>query len=1855
MKPRSCLRGSTEQQQTPWRPPQSVDTEAESPGWASCWQGWGRAHPLTSCPTSPGAYVQVTAGPLGEEHRATADAMEAPSAHGHKGRDPWQGILLAAVLPKPHITSNNSNPMEHKDPVALTCGPETQDTTYLWSIRGQSPPDGARLQLSPDNRTLTLLRVTRNDTGPYVCETRNPASAQRSHPLALNVLYGPDTPTISPSRDNYRAGEVLSLSCHAASHPPAQYSWLVNRRPQQASQELFIPHIAESDSGTYTCLTHNKATGLSSTTVKNIIVSESVTTPSIRASNTSVTDDEDRVVLACLTDDTGISTLWLFNNQRLQPTDRKTLSGAPSPSAPSGGRMPGSISEHGAAADAMDAPSTAVHKRWPLLAVSLSTFWILPTITQLTIESVPHEVAEGMDATLILHSLPEHLHGYGWYKGESVRSEQQIESYVIDTRVNTPGPAHSGQETISHDGSLLIPTVTQTDTGYYTLQVIKNNFQTQEVTGQIRVVSGRDTTGLSAGVIAAIVIGVLVVVVLTACLVIVLVHRWSGRTSNKHGLPEHQPPASTPASLLTVWTPPVTAELTVEPEPPNAAEGQDVLLRVRDVPGSPFLYEWFRGATTDSRQLIVSYKVESQTSIPGPVHSGRETVHADGSLLIRNVTRADTGNYTIVVTDRNVDKYRAGGQLHMYPSNTTVTEHGDCVVLTCPTNDTGISTLWLFNNQRLQPTDRKTLSADNSSLTISPVRREDAGEYQCEVSNLVSASRSDPITLNVKRPFLAGSSWCPWKAPGSSPLSLLLSAGGLSAGVIAAIVIGVLVVVVLAALAIVMFHRKSSRTSNKHGLSEPPASTPASLLTVWTPPVTAELTVEPEPPNAAEGQNVLLRVRDVPGNPFLYEWFRGATTDSKQLIMSYKVESQTSTPGHAHSGRETVRADGSLLIRSVTRADTGPYTLLVKYKNSTDNITEGQLRVYPSNTTVTEHGDCVVLTCPTNDTGISTLWLFNNQRLQPTDRKTLSADNSSLTISPVRREDAGEYQCEVSNLVSVSRSDPLMLTVQAGGDTTGLSAGVITAIVITVLTKTALAAALVIVLVHRLSRRTSDKRGLPEHRPPASTPGECHPDSDTPLLPLAHVYSCRTPNLTPTQQLPTARALPGRLVLVAQDGPRLISPLFSSVSKRHNTPLCGGHHCYRDRGSSPSWVMFLKCGRMTDNITQYGPPDSGCAPSSPEEPEAPEQDRDRQPDPPRLRSGKALMWGSASLLTVWTPPVTAELTVEPEPPCAAEGQDMLLRVRDVPGSPLRYEWFRGATTDLKQLIGNCTVNNEKSTPGHAHSSRETVRADGSLLIRNVTRADTGPYTLLVTFENFTKHRAERQLCVHQESSDSHDYYCADFRLPCHVGILPSEYSWLLRHLQRTTQQLFIHSASVTDNATYICLVHNKSTTLLVPTVMIIRVPGRTGISSLWLLNNQSLQLTDRVALSPDNHTLVISPVRREDPGSISVRSPTRNSDQRLLPEPPASTSAPVARPSIRASNTSVTEDEDPVVLACLTDDTGVSTLWLLSNQSLRLTGSITHWVSFWLMVADPGEANLLHALKTSNRASLLTVWNPPVTAKPTVEPEPPCAAEGQDVLLRVRDVPESPVLYEWFREGTVQTTQLIISYSPGNPRKITGPNYSNRETINPSGSLLIAKVTQADTGAYTLQVTYKGSDQEQATGQLRVYPSLLTVWTPPVTAELTVEPEPPNAAEGQDVLLRVRDVPGSPFLYEWFRGATLDSTQLIIYYVVKSRTNTRGPVYSGRETVRADGSLLIRKVSREDTGPYILLVIYENYNKLQAGGQLRVYPGGDTTGLSVDVIAAITIGGMIGVVLTACLVIVLVHRRSERYEDISFI
>ncbi|XP_025222029.1 putative pregnancy-specific beta-1-glycoprotein 7 isoform X2 [Theropithecus gelada] len=182
-------------------------------------------------------------------------------------------LNLLSEMPKPYITSNNFNPMENKNVVALTCEPKTQGYTYVWRVNGQSLLVSPRLKQPGKNRILILTSVTRNDTGPYECEIRDRVGSICSDPVTLHVPYGPDVPSIFPSRTDYHSGENLYLSCFADSNPSAEYTWSMHGKFLQSGKELSIPKITTKHTGIYGCSARNSATGSERSTFKMIVVS----------------------------------------------------------------------------------------------------------------------------------------------------------------------------------------------------------------------------------------------------------------------------------------------------------------------------------------------------------------------------------------------------------------------------------------------------------------------------------------------------------------------------------------------------------------------------------------------------------------------------------------------------------------------------------------------------------------------------------------------------------------------------------------------------------------------------------------------------------------------------------------------------------------------------------------------------------------------------------------------------------------------------------------------------------------------------------------------------------------------------------------------------------------------------------------------------------------------------------------------------------------------------------------------------------------------------------------------------------------------------------------------------------------------------------------------------------------------------------------------------------------------------------------------------------------------------------------------------------------------------------------------
>ncbi|KAK2496727.1 hypothetical protein MC885_012778 [Smutsia gigantea] len=656
-------------------------------------------------------------------------------------------ILCAAELPKPFITIKDSNPVENKDPVALTCEPQNQNTTYLWSIDIESLMDNTRLELSQDHGTLILFSVTRNDTGPYECEAQNPVSARRSDPLTPNVL--------------------LLLA----------YQW----EARQYTQELFISNITVHDSGSYTCLVYNSGTFLIKITVKTITVS------ALRAPETA----------------------------RFRRKESKSDTWGQQCSERLWSRSPSHRGRDRLAADTLASPAAPAPRGpapWQglLLAVSLLT-WNLPTTAQLTVESVPPNAVQGKDVLLLAHNLPESLLGYVWYKGDRVNFDSTIVSYVINTQAVTPGIAYSGRETIYPNGSLLFQNVTQKDTGYYTLQALHGSLLSTTAAVQLGVYVELPKPSIKTND-SNPVENKDPVVLTCEPQTQNTTYLWSINNQSLTNISRLE--LSQDHRTLTVFsvTRNDTGPYECEARNPVSARRSDPLtLNVLYGPDAPTISPSESYYRTGENLNLSCHAVSNPSAQYSWLISGRPQ-QSTQELFISNITVHDSGSYTCLVynngtqvnrtTVKTIKVFDEVTRPYIWVRNTTLTEHEDTVNLTCITNDSGISIQWFFNNQSLQLMERMKLSQDNRTLIIEPVRREDAGNYHCEVSNPVDVSKSDPIRLDVKYDATQQSS-------------------GLSAGAIAGIVIGVLAgVALIAALVYFLYIRKTGGTSDQRDLTE---------------------------------------------------------------------------------------------------------------------------------------------------------------------------------------------------------------------------------------------------------------------------------------------------------------------------------------------------------------------------------------------------------------------------------------------------------------------------------------------------------------------------------------------------------------------------------------------------------------------------------------------------------------------------------------------------------------------------------------------------------------------------------------------------------------------------------------------------------------------------------------------------------------------------------------------------------------------------------------------------------------------------------------------------------------------------
>ncbi|XP_053123613.1 carcinoembryonic antigen-related cell adhesion molecule 6-like isoform X4 [Hemicordylus capensis] len=144
--------------------------------------------------------------------------------------------------------------------VTLKCNTSKSDgVSVSWFKNGEALLTGTGL--SDRNRTLNITGVSKNNTGFYTCEARNPVSKSLSNLSNITVAYGPDHIKFNQEGSiQQQIGSTLTLECIVDSVPAAQFQWWLNNTKLNKMGRIYTTQLTWEDGGNYTCQATNPFT-----------------------------------------------------------------------------------------------------------------------------------------------------------------------------------------------------------------------------------------------------------------------------------------------------------------------------------------------------------------------------------------------------------------------------------------------------------------------------------------------------------------------------------------------------------------------------------------------------------------------------------------------------------------------------------------------------------------------------------------------------------------------------------------------------------------------------------------------------------------------------------------------------------------------------------------------------------------------------------------------------------------------------------------------------------------------------------------------------------------------------------------------------------------------------------------------------------------------------------------------------------------------------------------------------------------------------------------------------------------------------------------------------------------------------------------------------------------------------------------------------------------------------------------------------------------------------------------------------------------------------------------------------------
>uniref|UniRef100_A0A8C1P0P9 Contactin-3 n=1 Tax=Cyprinus carpio TaxID=7962 RepID=A0A8C1P0P9_CYPCA len=206
-------------------------------------------------------------------------------------------------------------------------------------VRWQKNREDLTLTFDPDSRvvilpsgSLQVSRVQPPDSATYRCLAENPSSSRSGTDADLRVLPEPGlvralTFLQRPQKVTALQGRDAVLECSASGFPNPSFYWmrgdeLIQSRSKKYSllsaSNLLISSVTDDDSGTYTCVAHNKQQNISASCQLSVLVPPQFLS---YPSNTYAYESTDIEMECAVTGNPQPTVRWVKNGEAVIPSD----------------------------------------------------------------------------------------------------------------------------------------------------------------------------------------------------------------------------------------------------------------------------------------------------------------------------------------------------------------------------------------------------------------------------------------------------------------------------------------------------------------------------------------------------------------------------------------------------------------------------------------------------------------------------------------------------------------------------------------------------------------------------------------------------------------------------------------------------------------------------------------------------------------------------------------------------------------------------------------------------------------------------------------------------------------------------------------------------------------------------------------------------------------------------------------------------------------------------------------------------------------------------------------------------------------------------------------------------------------------------------------------------------------------------------------------------------------------------------------------------------------------------------------------------------------------------------------------